>query len=238
MRFFLLLLAIMMASPAGAEEKQSFAKWLADFRIEAQEKGISQKVLDDAFADLPVPSDEIVMLDHKQPEISRTFAEYIQGTLTAKKIAAARKAKREHRKVLHRIERKYGVPASIIVALWGSESNFGKNQGNYFVIDSLATLAYDGRRSVFFRKELLDALEIMQDEGISHDEMTGSWAGAMGQTQFMPSSYLRFAVDFDHDGEKDIWNSDTDALASIANYLKIRGWRHGGGWGMKGTHSQ
>ena len=124
------------------------------------------------------------------------------------------------------------VPAPVILSLWCLESNFGQHQGSYSIIESLATLAYDGRRAAFFRGELIKALWIMQDQHIPAGALTGSWAGAMGQTQFMPSSYLNFAVDFDGDGKKDIWNNDADALASIANYLHQKGWNPAVGWGF------
>jgi membrane-bound lytic murein transglycosylase B len=125
------------------------------------------------------------------------------------------------------------VPAPIILALWGVESHYGQRQGSYSIIESLTTLAYDGRRSTFFRKQLLDALKILQQEHMAAKDLTGSWAGAMGQTQFMPSSFLDFAVDFDGDGRKDIWQSNADALASIANYLHTKGWKANVGWGME-----
>jgi len=135
--------------------------------------------------------------------------------------------------LLAQIEENYGVPAPILLALWGIESNFGARQGSYSIIESLTTLAYDGRRSQFFRGELLNALQVMQEEHIAAKDLTGSWAGAMGQVQFMPSSFLKFAVDFDGDGKKDIWENDADALASMANYLHQQGWKPEIGWGIK-----
>ncbi len=228
---FVALLLILISFPAFAEQ-QGFDDWLADLKREALSRGIDAEVVDDAFDKVDEPSGDIVALDHKQPEHTQTFTEYSEGVLTARRIKAAKEAYYKHRKILKRVEAKYHVPAPILIALWSVESNLGEHQGDYSVIESLATLAYDGRRSQFFRGQLFDALRILQDEDMSADELTGSWAGAMGQTQFMPSNFLKFAVDFDGEGKRDIWNNDADALASIANYLHSKGWNHKAGWGM------
>lgn len=232
-RYVIGLLLLFLSFPAFSEPQQSFPHWLNTIRQEAEEEGISENVVEDAFADVVMPSQDILDLDHKQPEKTRTFADYIKGVLTQKRIAAAKEQWQSHRKVLKKIDARYHVPPQVLLALWCVESNFGERQGNYSVIQSLATLAYDGRRSQFFHDELLKALHIMQDEYIKASQLTGSWAGAMGQTQFMPSSFLKFAVDFDKDGRKDIWNSDADALASIANYLHSKGWNRKAGWGIE-----
>lgn len=230
---FIFLLILFWAFPAFADQQQSFDGWLKGFKAEAMAKGINAEVIDNAFSDIDGPSQDILDLDQKQPEGTKTFDEYVYSVVTAAKVKEAKKQWCEHRKVLKKIEARYHVPAPIILALWAVESNFGKIQGSYNVIDSLATLAYDGRRSQLFRTELINALIMLQNNDVNYEDMVGSWAGAMGQTQFMPSSFLKFAVDFDGDGRKDIWNSDADALASIANYFHKTGWQYKAGWGIK-----
>jgi membrane-bound lytic murein transglycosylase B len=177
----------------------------------------------------------VVELDHKQPEKTKTFTEYLKNAVTAKRIADAKDRWQDNKAILRKVEAKYHVEPQILLALWCVESHFGERQGNYSTIQALATLSYDGRRSQFFRTELLNALKIMQDENIAAKDLTGSWAGAMGQVQFMPSSFLNFAVDFDGNGKKDIWESNADALASMANYLHSKGWEHKQGWGVEVT---
>lgn len=225
-RFILpLILAFFAVSASAAETpKPDFNHWLAQFKQDALAQGITQDVIDEALRDVEEPSENIVTQDQKQPERVKTFSEYLDGMLTNKRITKAHEKRHENARILRRVAQQYHVQPSVVLALWSIESNFGDNQGDYSVFQSLATLAYDGRRSAFFRSELLKALKIIQEEGVSADDMTGSWAGAMGQTQFMPSSYLQYAVDFDGDGTRDIWNSNADALASIANYLHSKGW--------------
>lgn len=218
---------------AAVPQPLAFSAWLSDFRHEAQAKGISKPVLDDAFTGLTQPLQSVLDRDYAQPEHTKTFEEYLHGVLKPRRIEAARAQRDSHAQVLAQVEEAYGVPAPVLLALWQSESNFGAIQGNFSVVESLATLAYDGRRAAFFRTELLNALTILQQEHMSSASLTGSWAGAMGQVQFMPSSYLAFAVDFDGDGKKDIWHSDADALASMANYLHTRGWDGSIGWGFR-----
>ena len=224
MRVFLFF--ILLSFPVFADNSQSFSDWLIELKKDALARGINQYVVDSAFVNIYAPNPAVIELDTKQPEHKKLFSEYKDSVVTRKKINATRKEFSLHRSLLKKIENKYKVPAQVILALWGIESNFGKNQGNFSVIESLASLAYDCRRSQFFREELLNALLIMQQENIASEDLTGSWAGAMGQTQFMPSSFIKFAVDFNHDGKKDIWNTDADALASIANYLHQRGWKY------------
>jgi membrane-bound lytic murein transglycosylase B len=210
-----------------------FALWVAEFKYEALEKGITQPVLDDAFADVTEPLPHIIEQDHTQPEKTRTFANYLRGFMMRKKIDAARAQWDSHRELLDQVQKKYGVPAPVMLTLWMIESGFGHVQGDNSIVQSLVTLAYDGRRSAFFRKELLNALVILQQEHMRSKDLTGSWAGAMGQVQFMPSSFLAFATDFDGDGKKDIWKSDADAVASMANYLHTRHWDASSGWGLR-----
>jgi membrane-bound lytic murein transglycosylase B len=230
---FLSILFILLFSNFAYANPQPFDIWLKEFKQEAVNNGIDADLLNQAFAGFNAPSKKIVELDRKQPEKVKTFDEYVAGVVTQGRINDARIKWKENLAILQSVEQKYGVPASTILALWAIESNFGNNQGDFSVVKSLAALAYDGRRSKFFRKELLNAFKIIQSEGMSPSELTGSWAGAMGQTQFMPSSFLSLAVDFDGDGKKDIWNNNADALASIANYLKTRGWNSGIGFGVK-----
>jgi membrane-bound lytic murein transglycosylase B len=169
--------------------------------------------------------DYVIKLDRKQPETTMTQDEYVAKIVNDARIAEGKEQLEANREVLTAISQQYGVQPSYIVALWGIESNFGRNTGNFMVVHSLATLAFDGRRSDFFRGELINALKILDQDHIEPVDMQGSWAGAMGQCQFMPSSFLRYAVDYDHDGKRDIWNNNSDIFASIANYLKSEGWK-------------
>jgi len=210
-----------------------FAAWLDDFKREALAQGILQPVLDNAFANVTAPDEKVLEHDQTQPEKTKSFDEYVKGFLTPKRLAAARDQWDTHLGVLSQVQKSYGVPVPIMLALWQTESRFGASQGNFPIIQSLTTLAYDGRRSAFFRKELINALLILQQEHMDAASLTGSWAGAMGQVQFMPTSFLAFAVDFDGDGRKDIWNDDADALGSMANYLHTKGWNPDIGWGIE-----
>lgn len=235
MRAFLLLFLVMLTAcgTERAHPSQSFASWLEDFKSEAVQKNISPRVIAEAFDGVDTPNDEVLLLDHKQPEKTQSFDAYVTKIVSTQRIGEGKAHWQSHQALLGRIEARYGVPAPILLALWGIESKYGEHQGNFSVIESLATLAYDGRRSAFFREQLMGALIILQEEHKPADELVGSWAGAMGQIQFMPSSFLRFAVDFDGDGKKDIWNNDADALASMANYLSKKGWNGKEGWGME-----
>lgn len=215
--------------PAAAND-QPFDVWLAGVRVDAQGRGIAPATLDAAFAGIePIP--RVIELDRRQPEGTMTFAEYRQRVVSQQRVETGRQKLVEHAPLLKEVERRYGVPARFIVALWGVETGFGRNTGSYPVVGALATLAYDGRRAEFFRSELMNALRILQEGHISVAAMRGSWAGAMGQNQFMPSSFLRFAVDYDGDGRRDIWTSQGDVFASIANYLASSGWVSGLIWG-------
>lgn len=209
-----------------------FAVWLDEFKAEAVKKGIPQTVVDNAFRDI-VPNDTVVRLDRKQPEDKISWTQYKTNTaLNSGRIARGRKQMAQHADLLQKISATYRVPAAVIVALWGTETEYGANKGNFSLIQSLTTLAYEGRRADFFRGELMNALQIMKDERVMGSALTGSWAGAMGHCQFMPSSYLKYAVDWDKDGHRDIWNSIPDALASIANYLHQSGWNEHAGLQM------
>lgn len=232
----LFLLLALFAAPASAEDKaqnsQPFATWLQEFEKDALAKGIKQETLDEAFADTE-PLDRVIELDHKQPESVRTLPEYLASAVSAKRVTEGRKNYAQNRTLLNKIGKKYGVQPKYIVALWGIETNFGKTTGGFRTIDALATLAYDGRRSDFFRDELIKALKILQEEDMAPEDLRGSWAGALGQCQFMPTSFLLYAVDYNHDGRRDIWDSKGDVFASIANYLKSSGWNAGESWGRE-----
>jgi membrane-bound lytic murein transglycosylase B len=206
--------------------KPSVSQWLSDLRTEAVAQGLSESVFDSALADF-TPIERVVELDKKQPETKITLEEYLQKTITPARVKNGRQLLAENRELLGEIAKKYDVPASVIVALWGMETSYGKNTGNFKIAPALATLAYDGRRSSFFRDELIKALFIMQAEQLSNDDFYGSWAGAFGQCQFMPTSFLNYAVDYDGDGKRDIWNTEADVFASIANYIHSEGWQNG-----------
>ncbi len=215
----------------AAEGEQGFMAWLKDLRVEASAAGISQLTLESALADLSAPLPRVLELDRRQPESTQSLADYLASRVSDKRIANGRSRLSDYPTWLGRVEGRYGVPRRIIVALWGIESNYGQNTGSFAVIPALATLAYDGRRSTFFRKELLQALRILDAGHIPLAQMNGSWAGAMGQCQFMPTSFARFAVDGNGDGRRDIWTSVPDVLASTANYLNQAGWKEGQTWG-------
>ena len=230
------LLALPLWLTAGAASAQSddalFLTWLEGLRADALANGISQGTLDRSLVDVaPIP--RIIELDRRQPESTVTFADYQTRIVNATRIRIGRERLAKHRALLDEIGDQFGVQPRFIVALWGIETNFGRFTGGFPVIDALATLAYDGRRSKYFRGELLKALQIIEEGHIAPAEMKGSWAGAMGQAQFMPSSFLNFAHDHNGDGAKDIWNTQADVFASAANYLKGVGWNDDITWGRK-----
>ena len=217
------------AVPARAQDAD-FLTWLAAFKQEALQQGISAKTLDAAFAGV-APLQRVLELDRKQPETTITFETYIDRVVTTKRVEAGRAHLAENRALLDAISAKYNVQPRFIVALWAVETGFGAIQGDFNVVASLATLAYDGRRGALFRKELIAALKILDQGRFKPEELKGSWAGAMGQTQFMPSTFLSYAVDYSGTGRQDIWTDRADALASIANYLKALGWNGAVTWG-------
>jgi len=212
--------------------ESDFTAFLAGVRRDAVGQGIRTPTVDVALRGaqfLP----HVVELDRKQPERVLTFGEYMEKVVTPQRKEDARHELAANRVLLDAVSRRYGVEPPIIVALWGLESDFGRIPGNYPVVSALATLAFDGRRSAYFRSELIAALRILDQGHIRVEDMTGSWAGAMGQCQFMPSSFLSYAVDYDGDGRRDIWNDRADVLASIANYIGRLGWRGGESWGRE-----
>lgn len=231
--FFLTAVVLTLSGPASANT-QPFKTWLKGVRQEATTThGISSKTVRAALPDTLQPIERIIELDRKQPEGTVSFADYLARTVTNDRVAKGRAHMATYSKTLKKVEEEYGVDRNFIVALWGIETSYGRNTGGYDVVTALATLAYDGRRSDYFRGELFKALKILDEGHIRHASMKGSWAGAMGQSQFMPSSFIRFAVDFDKDGRRDIWTSHGDVFASAANYLAESGWKKGAKWGRE-----
>jgi membrane-bound lytic murein transglycosylase B len=220
-------LALVAALPARADR---FTDWLSGVRAAARAEGIRPQTLDAAFAGV-APLPKVIELDRKQPETTLSFGEYLDRVMPAARIARARDKLAQRQQLLDAIAQRYGVAPRYMVALWGIESDFGQQTGGFSVIGALATLAYDGRRSAYFRRELIDALRILDRGDVTPVAMKGSWAGAMGQSQFMPSAFLRYAVDYDGDGRRDIWSDGPDLFASIANYLAQSGWQAGEDWG-------
>lgn len=212
-----------------------FTQWLQGVYQDAKQEGISQTTLDAAFAGFDGPIEKIIRLDRKQPEGTHTLAKYLDLVAPPSRIREGRKLLKEHSQLLEKIGKEYGVQPRFIVALWGIETSYGKNTGGFPVVHALATLAYDGRRSEFFRKEMMQALSILEANHIDAASMKGSWAGALGQCQFMPSSFHSYAVDYNGDGHKDIWTTLPDVFASIANYLNKTGWDDSMTWGRKVT---
>ena len=220
------------AGNATAALEGNFYAFLSAVRRDAAAQGIRPTTIERALRNAEF-LDHVIELDRKQPERQLTFAEYLEKVVTAERMDNARRHLAENRVLLDGIWRRYSVEPRVIVALWGIESDFGKVMGNYAVVSALATLGYDGRRSSYFRGELISALRIIDQGHIGADNMVGSWAGAMGQCQFMPSTFLGYAVDYDGDGRRDIWNDRADVLASIANFIAHLGWRGGEGWGRE-----
>lgn len=218
------------AAPVSASTG-SFEGFIESLRAEARRSGISPGILQQALGGLQ-PNPKVLELDRNQPEYTMTWDQYRARIVSPQRIVDGREAWRRNRPLLQAIQSRFGVDPGVVVGIWGLESNFGTRTGSYNVVESLATLAWEGRRAGFFRSQLMDSLRILDHRDITPQRMTGSWAGAMGQPQFMPDSYLRFAVDFDGDGRRDIWDSRADALGSIANYLARSGWRAGEPWGQ------
>src|SRR5262245_29588529 len=215
------------------ENSQSFTEWLDGVRAEAAARGIRQEIIDAAFADVTEPLQVVLERDRAQAEQVLSLESYLRRRLTPTLVKRGRDAYGRYRPLLQEVADKYGVPPRIIAGIWGIESNFGGFSGVRPTIRALTTLAWDPRRAAFFRTELLNALEILNRGDIELSRLKGSWAGAMGQPQFMPSSYLEFAEDFDGDGRRDIWGSPGDIFASIANYLRGHGWVAGSNWGRE-----
>lgn len=226
------VLGLMLAVPMMASAQDAdFDRWLESMKRQAAHQGIRPDIAEAALSGIEL-DEEVVNLDQKQPENKITLEKYLSNTITKRRIRIGKELMQEHRALLNRIAAKYHVQPNYLVALWGIESDYGSQKGNFSVVRSLATLAYEGRRAEFFGKELIAALQILQSESLESNDLSGSWAGAMGNCQFMPSTYLRYAVDGDGDGHRDIWNNPADTLASIANYLHSLGWKDDRGWGV------
>lgn len=222
-----------MAPPVGVHDRNdAFADWLSSFRVIALKEGISAKTFDKAMKGV-TPDPDVVAADQNQPEFVKPVWEYLNSALSEKRVARGRALLIENKLLLDQLENAYGVDREVVVAIWGLESNFGDFMGTQRVVRSLATLAFEGRRQAFGHSQLIAALKIIQAGDVGPEGLLGSWAGAMGQTQFIPTTYLAHAVDFDKDGRRDIWSSRADTLGSTAHYLKVSGWEQGASWGFE-----
>lgn len=206
-----------------------FDRWLGDFKKQAAGQGISRRTLSSAFSGVSYHR-RVIQLDRNQKSFKLSFNQFYKRRVNNALINRGKSRMKKYARVLSRIEKRYGVPGPVIVAIWGLETGYGGNSGKMSVMRSLATLAYDCRRSAFFTNELMAALKIVQRGDMSPKQMRGAWAGEIGQTQFLASSYIKYAVDFDGNGRRDLIRSVPDVLASTANYLRAYGWRKGGGW--------
>lgn len=226
------------AAPAQAPAFESvasvpFDRFVEGVKSEARRRGISPGTVDAAFAGVR-PNQRVIELDRRQAEGGMQWEEYRDRIMVSPtRVQNGRRMYAENTDLLRRVEQRYRVSPRVIVAIWGVETNFGGNTGGFGVVEALATLAWEGRRAAYFRNELFAALKILEEGHIRADRMRGSWAGAMGQPQFMPSNFERLAVDFDGDGRRDIWESRADALGSIAHYFNRNGWRDGEPWGRE-----
>jgi lytic murein transglycosylase len=213
-----------IAAPCGGD----FSGWLSAFRGEAATQGVSQRALA-ALDEVTSPNPQVISLDHRQGVFHQSFEQF-SGHRIAERLAKGRRMMQTHAALLQRIEARFGVPGSVVIAIWGLETDFGVDIGKTPVLRALATLAHDCRRSEMFQGELLAALQIISRGDLSPSEMRGAWAGELGQAQFLPSNYIKFAVDFDGNGRRDLIHSVPDTLASIANLLQSFGWKSGGGY--------
>ena len=223
---------VAVPAPAVEDARPEFPVFLEQLKEQALAAGVSAATVEAALGNLE-PLEVVVERDRSQAEVVLTIDQYVSRRLTRAFVRTAVARKREHREDLAAIARKYGVTSSLLVAIWGMESNFGRFTGTRPAVQALATLAWEGRRRAFFTQELIAALQILDRGYIDLDQMKGSWAGAMGQTQFMPSSYLAHAQDYDGDGRRDIWKTLPDVFASIANYMVAYGWKDGQLWGRE-----
>ncbi len=234
MRFFAVCaVAVFALVHSHFATAETFTEWADGVRTEALAQGIDSEVLDVALASLDGPIVRVLELDRRQVESKITLREYLALIVDANRISKGQRMAERHSAILQSVRDEFHVQPRFILAIWGIETRYGDIMGGFPVLNALATLAYEGRRKPFFRKELLAALKIMDEEEMTPESMLGSWAGAMGQGQFMPTSYTTFAFDQDRDGRRDIWTNKADALASIANYLKRHGWRDDITWGRK-----
>ncbi len=221
---------VLFTVPALADG--DFNACVSDLQQQARARGLSEHVVKDVLGRVSYVQ-RVIDLDRRQPEFTLTFANYLNQRVTPERVAQGRELYRQHRELLQRITNQYGVPGRYLVAFWGMETNFGRFFGNMSTLDSLATLACDPRRSDYFTGQLMDALRIVDRGDVTAQRLKGSWAGALGNFQFMPSVFLQYAVDYDGDGRRDVWNSLPDAMASAANFLRGLGWKIGTRWGRE-----
>jgi lytic murein transglycosylase len=228
-----LALGMAWAAPARAADcgstGEGFSDWLAAFRRAATADGLSPRTIDAALSDVAYDR-AVISRDRSQKVFRLNFETFAARLVTPRRLSQGRDLLRRHAGLLRQIEARYGVPGPVLVSIWGLETGFGADNGRFKTMQALATLAYDCRRAAHFTEELTDALRIVERGDMTPAQMRGDWAGEIGQTQFMPSSYLAYAVDFDGDGRRDLVRSSADALASTANFLKGKGWRAGAGW--------
>lgn len=217
--------------PSFPQGEKTFDVWLDELKAEAVSRGFRDKSIEAAFSEIKAPEPRIVNSDRNQPEVVESYAEYIKRRVTDWRKQNGKLLLKKHEELLKRIAREYGVQPRFIVAIWGMETNYGHIPLKESIFSVLATLAYDKRRAEFFRNQFFDALTIL-DKGLApYEKMKSSWAGAMGQCQFMPENFLKYAVDYDKDGKRDIWDTEADVFASIANYLSSFGWKDHETWG-------
>jgi len=231
LRVLPLILSLFVPALLAQENEQSFADWLAELRAEARELGISEATLREL--DNLQPLERVMELDNSQPEFVQTFTRYLGLRVTPNQVARGQSLLQQHSVLLEQVRQRYGVQPHYLVAFWAVESNYGRSTGGFSVLEALATLAFDPRRADFFRRQLLTALQIIDDGHIQAERMSGSWAGAMGQLQFMPNIFYQYGVDGDQDGRIDIWNSLPDIFHSAANFLSQSGWRGDERWGRE-----
>ena len=231
-----MLAALLLAMPTAVRAQscgnnaEGFGRWLSAIKVQAAKQGISQSAMDRALVGVTYDP-TVIRLDRNQRSFKLSFEQFYARRVGSALMNRARQRLARHKAVFDRVEQRFGVPREIIVAIWGLETNFGADtSGRFSIIRSLATLAYDCRRSAFFTPQFLDSIRIVQRGDMTPAQMRGGWAGEIGQTQFLPSPYIKYAVDFDGDGRRDLVNSVPDILASTANFLKGHGWRTGGSW--------
>jgi len=218
----------------NADDNDDFKQCISSMKVQATSAGFSEYIVNDVIPTL-TPLKRVITLDQRQPEFSQSFADYLKLRLTNYHIQTGRKKLREHKVLFDKLSQQYGIPAQYLVAFWGLETNFGRHKGKMSVLNSLATLACDQRRSEYFTSEIFDLFHLIDNKAVTVKQLKGSWAGAMGHMQFMPSAFRKYAIDGDNDGKIDLWQSETDALTSAANYLNSIGWREKERWGRQVT---
>lgn len=229
---FVTFLFILFIPSLALSKEENFDLWLNNLKNEAIDRGISKEIAIKTIDKIEILPN-ILKQDRQQSEFIDNFTDYITRNISNRKVRIGKNLLKDHKKLLNNVEKQFGVPARYLIAFWGIETNFGNYTGNYLVINSLATLAFDPRRSNFFRNELLSAIKIIDQKHTSFDKYKGSWAGASGQMQFMPSTFLEYAIDYSNDGKKDIWSNLPDSFASAANYLSQIGWEKDYIWGRE-----